>query len=137
MNLFDEIVPATPDKVNLYAPYFMKSTARRSVLPKAISLYNKGGLEGERLVQGGEKIPFVMSWAIQHLPGDLTRCTVRFNENPDFTYEINMMNAELIGFLIDWLMVLRDNNQRDFPQLFYQKLMRMEDLAPAAAAANN
>jgi hypothetical protein len=129
MNLFDEIVPATPDKVNLYAPYFMKSTARRSILPKAIALYHKGGLEGERSIQGGEKIPYVMNWAIQNLPGDLTRCTVRFNENPDFTYEVNMMNAELIGFLIDWLTSLRDHNLRDFSQPFYQKLMRMEDIA--------
>jgi hypothetical protein len=135
MSLFDEIVPATPDKVNLYAPYFMKSTAKRSLLPKAIALYHKGGLEGQRAIQGGEIIPFSADWAIQNLPGDLTRCTVRFNENPDFTYEINMMNAELIGFLIDWLTSLRDRNVADFPQLFYQKLMRMEDAV--AAAVNN
>jgi hypothetical protein len=127
MNLFDEIIPATPDKVNLYAPYFMKSTAKRNLLPKAITLYYKGGLDGYRAIEGGEKIPYVTNWAIQHLPGDLTRCTMMFNDSVDLTYEINLMNSELIGYLIDWLINLRDVNSPDFPHLFYRKLMRIED----------
>jgi hypothetical protein len=127
MNLFDEIIPATPDKVNLYAPYFMKSNAKRSILPKAITLYYKGGLEGKRIIQGEEPIPYVMNWVIQHLPGDLTRCSVTFDENKDFTYDINLMNSELISFLIEWLINLRDNNVPDFPQFFYRKLLRVDD----------
>lgn len=127
MNLFDEITPAAPDKVNLYAPYFMKSAAKRQVLPKAISLYYKGGLEGHRSIEGGEKIPYTTNWVIQNLPGDLTRCSMIFNENTDQTYDTNLMNAELIGFLIDWLINVRDTNTPDFPQYFYRKLMKIED----------
>ena len=127
MNLFDEIIPATADKVNLYAPYFMKSTAKRQVLPKAITLYQKGGLEGYRSIEGGEKIPYTTNWVIQNLPGDLTRCSMVFNENTDLTYDTNLMNAELIGFLIDWLINVRDTNTPDFPQYFYRKLMKIED----------
>jgi hypothetical protein len=127
MNLFDEIVPATPDKVNLYAPYFMKSTVKRNLLPKAITLYYKGGLDGYRAIEGGEKIPYVTNWAIQHLPGDLTRCTMMFEGNVDLTYDINLMNSELIGYLIDWLINLRDVNSPDFSHIFYRKLMRIED----------
>ena len=127
MNLFDEIIPAAADKVNLYAPYFMKSTAKRQVLPKAITLYQKGGLEGYRSIEGGEKIPYTTNWVIQNLPGDLTRCSMVFNENTDLTYDTNLMNAELIGFLIDWLINVRDTNTPDFPQYFYRKLMKIED----------
>ena len=127
MNLFDELTPATPDKVNLYAPYFMKSAARRNVLPKAISLYHKGGLEGHRSIEGGEVIPYTSNWVIQNLPGDLTRCTMVFDDNADLTYDVNLMNAELIGYLIDWLISVRDINVPDFPQYFYRKLMRIED----------
>lgn len=127
MNLFDEIIPATPDKVNLYAPYFMKSNAKRSILPKAITLYYKGGLEGRRIIQGEEPIPYVMNWVVQHLPGDLTRCSLIFDNNTDLAYDINLMNSELISFLIDWLIDLRDTNTPDFPQVFYRKLLRMED----------
>jgi hypothetical protein len=127
MNLFDELIPATPDKVNLYAPYFMKSSARRNVLPKAIALYYKGGLEGFRAIEGGEKIPYTSNWVIQHLPGDLTRCTMMFEANSDLTYDVNLMNSELISYLIDWLISLRDANTPDFPQYFYRKLMKIED----------
>jgi hypothetical protein len=127
MNLFDEIIPAQPDKVNLYAPYFMKSAAKRNVLPKAITLYHKGGLGGHRSIEGGEKIPYVINWVVQNLPGDLTRCTMMFDDNADLTYDVNLMNSELVGFLIDWLIEIRDTNNPDFPQLFYHKLMKMEE----------
>ena len=127
MNFFDEIIPAQLDKVNLYAPYFMKSAARRSVLPKAITLYNKGGLAGHRAIEGGEKIPYAIDWVIQNLPGDLTRCTMMFDDNADLTYEVNLVNSELIGYLIDWLINIRDTNTPDFPQYFYYKLMKMEE----------
>jgi hypothetical protein len=127
MNLFDEIIPAQPDKVNLYAPYFMKSAARRNVLPKAITLYHKGGLGGYRAIEGGEKISYTMNWVVQNLPGDLTRCTMMFDDNSDLTYDVNLMNSELISYLIDWLINVRDANNPDFPQYFYRKLMKIED----------
>jgi hypothetical protein len=45
----------------------------------------------------------------------------------DLTYDINLMNSELIGYLIDWASNLRDANLPDFPNSFYRKLMRVED----------
>jgi hypothetical protein len=126
MNLFDEIMPAQPDKVNLYAPYFMKAMAKRTVLPKAITLYQKGGLGGHRAIEGGEQIPYSINWVVQNLPGDLTRCTIIFDENSDLTYELNLANSDLIGYLIDWLINIRDTNTPDFSQEFYHKLMKME-----------
>lgn len=126
MNLFDEIIAATPDKVNLYAPY-IKLPAKRNILPKAMTLYHKGGLGGYRAIEGGEKIPYVMNWVIQNLPGDRTRCTMMFDDNPDLIYDIGMENVSLIGYLIDWLIQVRDTNIPDFPLEFYRKLMRIED----------
>jgi hypothetical protein len=127
MNLFNELTPSTPDKVNLYAPYFMKSVAKRNLLPKAITLYYKGGLNGYRSIEGGEQIPFVLSWAVRDLPGDTTRCRVQFEENADLTYEVSLINSEFMSFLIDLISNLRDHNIPDFPQGFYRKLLRMED----------
>jgi hypothetical protein len=127
MSLFDEIIPATPDKVNMYAVY-MKSPAKRSILPKAITLFYKGGLGGFRSIEGGEKIPYVMNWDYNlNLPADQNRCTMMFDENADLTYDIKLANADLIGFLIDWLVNIRDTNSPDFPLEFYRKLMRLED----------
>ncbi len=127
MSFFDEITPASPDKVNLYMPYFMKSMARRNMLPKAITLYYKGGLTGYRNVANEEKIPFVANWVMRDLPGDMTRCRMQFEENADLIYELSMMNSEFISFLIDWLISCKDADIPDFPQFFYRKLLKMED----------
>jgi hypothetical protein len=127
MNFIDELAPASPDKVNLYAPYFIRAATKRTLLPKAITLYYKGGLNGTRFVEGGEKIPFTMTWAIRDLPGDTTRCRVIFDENVDYTYEVSLVNSEFVSFLIDWLTNFRDSHQQDFPPLFYRKLFRVED----------
>jgi hypothetical protein len=127
MNLFNELTPSSPDKVNLYNPYFMKSVAKRNLLPKAITLYYRGGLNGYRAVDGSEQIPFVLNWAIRDLPGDMTRCRVQFEENADLTYEVSLINSEFISFLIDLLNNIRDHNTPDFPQGFYRKLLRVDD----------
>jgi hypothetical protein len=127
MNPVNELTPASPDKVNLYMPYFMKSMARRNMLPKAITLYYKGGLTGYRNIAGQEQIPFVASWAMRDLPGDLTRCRVQFEENADLVYELSLSNSDFVSFLIDWLISCKDAEIPDFPQLFYRKLLRMED----------
>jgi hypothetical protein len=127
MSFFDEITPASPDKVNLYMPYFMKSMARRNMLPKAITLYYKGGLTGYRNVANEEQIPFVANWVMRDLPGDMTRCRMQFEENSDLIYELSMMNSEFISFLIDWLISCKDADIPDFPQIFYRKLLKMEE----------
>ena len=127
MSFFDEITPASPDKVNLYMPYFMKSMARRNMLPKAITLYHKGSLTGYRNVANEEQIPFAANWIMRDLPGDTTRCRMQFEENADLIYELSMMNSEFISFLIDWLISCKDADIPDFPQFFYRKLLKMEE----------
>jgi hypothetical protein len=127
MNIFNELTAASPDKVNLYMPYFMKSMARRNMLPKAITLYYRGGLSGFRNIAGEEQIPYVASWAMRDLPGDMTRCRVQFEESADLIYELSLTNSDFISFLIDWLISCKDANIPDFPQIFYRKLLKIEE----------
>jgi hypothetical protein len=127
MNIFNELTAASPDKVNLYMPYFMKSMARRNMLPKAITLYYRGGLSGFRNIAGEEQIPYVASWAMRDLPGDMTRCRVQFEESADFVYELSLTNSDFISFLIDWLISCKDADIPDFPQIFYRKLLKIEE----------
>jgi hypothetical protein len=127
MDFVEAITPASPDKVNLYMPYFMKSMARRNMLPKAITLYYRGGLNGYRNVANEEAIPFVANWVMRDLPGDMTRCRVQFEENADLVYELSILNSDYISFLIDWLISYKDAEVPDFPQLFYRKLLKVED----------
>jgi hypothetical protein len=127
MDFVEEIIPASPDKVNLYMPYFMKSMARRNMLPKAITLYYRGGLNGYRNVANEETIPFVANWVMRDLPGDMTRCRVQFEENADLIYELSLLNSDFISFLIDWLISYKDAEVPDFPQIFYRKLLKIED----------
>jgi hypothetical protein len=127
MDFVEEIIPASPDKVNLYMPYFMKSMARRNMLPKAITLYYRGGLNGYRNVANEETIPFIANWVMRDLPGDMTRCRVQFEENADLIYELSLLNSDFISFLIDWLISYKDAEVPDFPQIFYRKLLKIED----------
>jgi hypothetical protein len=52
---------------------------------------------------------------------------VQFDESADLIYELSIPNADFISFLIDWLISCRDAGIPDFPQLFYRKLLKMED----------
>lgn len=122
----DKLQPAPNQQVNVYSPYYPQQ-GKRSVLPYAISLYQKGSLEGERKIEGGESIPFVASWNVSSLPADLTRCRLQFDGNSEFSYELMMANFEFIDFLIDVILNFKRGRFTDFSQTFYRKLMRYED----------
>jgi hypothetical protein len=78
-------------------------------------------------VANEEAIPFVANWVMRDLPGDMTRCRVQFEENADLVYELSILNSDYISFLIDWLISYKDAEVPDFPQLFYRKLLKVED----------
>ncbi|MEM9770373.1 MAG: type IV pilus biogenesis protein EbsA [Cyanobacteria bacterium P01_D01_bin.73] len=120
----DKLEPAAKGAVGVYIPYYQGT--KRSILPFAIGLYQKGKLEGKRSVEGGESIPFVAAWSVSTLPSDLTRCRVQFNGEADFSYEIMMPNFEFIGCLIDMLIHFKKSRRTDFSKTFYRKLLNFE-----------
>jgi hypothetical protein len=123
--VIDQLKRAEQSAVNLYTPYYQGP--KRDILPFAISLYQKGSLEGNRSIEGGEKIPFVASWPASRLPAELTRCTLQFDGNTDFNYAIMLANSEFVGYLIDLIINYKRSKVTDFPQTFYKRLLKMED----------
>lgn len=121
----DKLQPASPKEVGLYKPYYAGN--RQALLPRAISLYRQGNLEGERKIEGADNVAFVASWHVSSLPADQTRCRVQFNGNADLTYEITMTNVDFIHFLIEMLAYHKRHNLVDFPKGFYRKLLRLDD----------
>lgn len=121
----EQLQPATQQQANVYLPYIQGT--KRNFLPHAISLYQKGILEGQRKIEAGENVPFVASWNVATLPSDLTRCRVQFDGNAELSYEVMMASFEFISFLIE----LIENNKRyklpDFSQSFYRKLLRIDE----------
>jgi hypothetical protein len=117
--------PANPRDVNVYSPYYQGR--KRNALPLAISLYQKGSLEGVRKIEGGESIPFVASWNVSSLPADLTRCRIQFDGNAELSYEVTMANFEFVDFLIDLLFNFKASRIADFSQSFYRKLLKMDE----------
>lgn len=126
MTKFDQIQPAPARDTHAYLPYYQGN--KRNLLPLAISLYQSGVLEGQRVIQGGENIPFVATWSISSLPADLARCRVQFNGDAELSYEIIITNFELIGFLIEVIVAFRQSRLADFSQGFYRKLLRLDEL---------
>ncbi|HEY9895833.1 hypothetical protein H6F86_21990 [Phormidium sp. FACHB-592] len=122
----DKLQPAPNQHVGVYAPYYPQA-AKRSHLPLAISLYQKGSLEGQRKIEGGESIPFIATWNVSTLPADLTRCRIQFDGNSELSYELMMANFEFIDFLIDVILNFKRVHLADFSQSFYRKLMRYDD----------
>jgi hypothetical protein len=121
----EKLQPANAREVNVYAPYYQGR--KRSALPLAISLYQMGSLEGIRKIEGGESIPFVASWSVSSLPADLTRCRLQFDGNAELSYEVMLANFEFVDFLIEVLFYFKANRVADFPQIFYRKLLRLDD----------
>ena len=60
-------------------------------------------------------------------PTQLTRCTFIFDANADLSYEVTILNAEFINYLIDTIAIFQETQCVDFPQGFYRKLLRIED----------
>jgi hypothetical protein len=111
--------------VNVYAPYYQGR--KRNALPLAITLYQRGSLEGSRKIEGGESIPFVASWNVSSLPADLTRCRMQFDGNAELSYELTLANFEFVDFLIEVIFTFKGTRLVDFSQGFYRKLLRLED----------
>lgn len=115
-------------KVKLYQPYFPQESKRR-YLPYALSLLQQGLLEGERPIEGGEDIPFFATWSISNsiLPPEISRCQVRFENDNDFTYDLQMTNKELVECLIEMLATFQRERRVDFSNGFYKRLLQWEN----------
>jgi hypothetical protein len=105
-------------------PYYAKD--KHSMLPYAIALYQGGSLEGRRHIENSEGIPFVASWYVSKLPSELTRCRLQFEGQADLSYEMTIINAELIEYLIGAIKTFKQLGSADFSQGFYRKLLRFE-----------
>jgi len=121
----EQLQPATEQQASVYLPYIQGS--KRNFLPYAISLYQKGALEGHRKIEGSDNIPFVATWNVATLPSDLTRCRMQFDGNAELSYEVMMASFEFINFLIELIENYKRYRVTDFSQAFYRKLLRIED----------
>lgn len=124
MPTIDQLKPASHAEVVIYIPYYAKN--KHSWLPQAIALYRQGSLEGERIIEGGESIPYVASWYISRLPSELTRCRLQFNGQAELSYEVTLSNSEFIDYLIDVIINFNSSQKTDFPRSFYRKLLRFD-----------
>lgn len=125
MTLIDLLEPASQEQVLVYQPYYPKD--KHSELPYALSLYSQGYVEGTRQIEGGEAIPFVASWHVSQLPAELSRCRLQFDGQAELNYEMTILNAEFIDFLIDAIKISKQSDALDFPQGFYRKLLKYEE----------
>ncbi|MBC6474744.1 MAG: hypothetical protein GDA48_19670 [Hormoscilla sp. GM102CHS1] len=124
MDHLENIQPADNRAVGVYLPYYQGN--KRTWLPKAIGLYQKASLEGERKIEGGESILFLATWFVSTLPADMTRCQIQFDGNADLTYELELVNHMFVDFLIEVMMNYKRSQVTDFPQAFYRKLLRLD-----------
>jgi hypothetical protein len=122
----EQLQPAPMQQVGVYVPYYPQAS-KKQLLPYAISLYQKGALEGQRKIEGSESIPFIATWNVSTLPADLCRCRLQFDGNAELSYEIMMANFEFVDFLIEVVMNFRRTRLADFSQSFYRKLLKLED----------
>lgn len=120
----NQLKPAEKGEIAVYTPYYPEK--RRKYLGHAISLYKEKSLEGARNIEGGESIPFVVTWNVSLLPADITRCRMQFDDNPELSYEVMMANYEFVDFLIDVLLNYHRTRTIDFAKTFYAKLLRYD-----------
>jgi hypothetical protein len=124
MTLLDKLEPAGKSDVVVYQPYYHKD--KHKILPLSLSLYTQGRLEGYRRIEGSEGISFAASWYVSKLPSELTRCRIQFDGQADLSYEMTILNAEFIDYLIDVISISKETKIVDFPQSFYRKLLRFD-----------
>ena len=117
MTSIDQLEPASKGDVMIYQPYYHKD--KHKILPLSISLYQQGRLEGERRIEGANGITFAASWYVSKLPSELS-------------YEMTILNAEFIDYLIEVINIKKETRVVDFPQGFYRKLLKMDDSSPTA-----
>ncbi|MFN3361234.1 MAG: type IV pilus biogenesis protein EbsA [Pseudanabaenaceae cyanobacterium] len=120
-----ELREAPPQEVAMYAPY-VRDVNRRAQLPYALGLYKTGELVGERLIEGGPSVPFVATWRVANTPLDFTLCKFIFDNQPELSYELQMVNNEFVSYLIDVINLYKEKQLIDFPTIFYSKLFRIE-----------
>ncbi|AFZ58942.1 hypothetical protein H6G54_24000 [Anabaena cylindrica FACHB-243] len=121
----DQLQPVTQQQASVYLPYIQQS--KRNFLPYAISLYQKGFVEGHRNIEGSDNIPFIATWNVATLPSDLTRCRIQFDGNAELGYEVMMASFEFINFLIELMENYKRQKISDFSITFYRKLLRVEE----------
>ncbi|MER3435331.1 MAG: hypothetical protein C4288_18475 [Leptolyngbya sp. ERB_1_1] len=122
----EKLQPAPTQQVGVYTPYYPQAN-KKQLLPFAISLYQKGVLEGERKIEGGSSIPFIATWNVSTLPADLCRCRIQFEGNAELNYEVMMANFEFVDFLIEVILNFKRSRLSDFSQAFYRKLLHIDD----------
>jgi hypothetical protein len=121
----DQLQAVNKEQTTVYIPYIQLS--KRNLLPYALSLYQKGVLEGYRKIESGNNIPFVATWNITTLPSDLIRCRMQFDGDPELTYEVMMASFEFVSLLIELLQNYKRYRCTDFSPNFYRKLLRADD----------
>ncbi|NEN90203.1 MAG: hypothetical protein F6K48_15310 [Okeania sp. SIO3H1] len=119
-----QLKPAEKGEIAVYTPYYPDN--RRKYLAHAISLYKQKSLEGARDIEGGENIPFVITWNVSILPADITRCRMQFDGNQELSYDTTMATYEFVDSLIDVLLIYHRTRNVDFSKNFYGKLLRYE-----------
>ena len=124
MSFISQLEPANKADFAVYQPYYPKD--KHTGLPFAISLYNRGYLEGKRQIEGGGGIPFAASWHVSKLPSELTRCRIQFDGQGELSYEITLLNSEFIDYLIELIKISKRTDTVDFPQRFYRKLLQVQ-----------
>lgn len=122
----EKLQPAPTQQVGVYTPYYPQQN-KKQLLPFAISLYQKGALEGERRIEGASSIPFIATWNVSTLPADLCRCRIQFEGNAELSYEVMMANFEFVDFLIEVILNFKRSRLSDFSQAFYRKLLRIDE----------
>ncbi|AFZ48335.1 hypothetical protein Cyast_2389 [Cyanobacterium stanieri PCC 7202] len=125
MATIEKLQPATKADTLMYQPYYSKE--QHETLPYALGLYQQGYLEGERVIDGSESIPFVAIWYVSRLPSELTRCRLQFDGSADLSYEINLSNSEFVQYLILLIKNFQSSRKTDFSQKFYRKLLRLDE----------
>lgn len=125
MSNIEKLQPASKGDTLMYQPYYDKELHK--TLAYALSLYQQGFLEGERVIEGKANIPFVAIWYVSKLPAEPTRCRIQFDGNAELSYEVNLSNSEFIEYLIILIKNFEKSRQTDFCQKFYRKLLRLDD----------
>ena len=120
-----ELSKASEQEVIPYKPSY-RDTLRQQALPYAISLDKQGEMAGERRIEGGVSISYTAVWRVTSLLFDNVICRVTFDGDADMSYEIDVQNAEFVGYLIDVVANLKDKSYADFSQAFYSKLFRVK-----------
>lgn len=125
MSSIEKLQPASRGDTLMYQPYYGKE--EHEILPYALSLYQQGYLEGERIIEGKMNIPFVAIWYVSRLPAEKTRCRIQFEGSADLSYEINLSNSKFLEYLILLIKNFKKSRQTDFSQKFYRELLRLDN----------